>query len=128
MLYLSADEAEKDIVNKARMLVDSCDTQLQMLLPMYAQQFVCNVLDYCHREDFPAALTFTAAQMIAKWCRNTSSGSAGDVAAPLKSIKQNDTEFQFAVSEVSAVGTATQADFDSIKPQLHIYRKVRWPE
>ena len=45
----------------------------------------------------------------------------------LKSIKQDDTEFQFAVADVANTGSTVGADLESLHTRLNLYRKVWWP-
>lgn len=118
---MSPDDAIKDIVKKAKLLNN--DPPSDDILNLYAEKFVDDTLDYCNREDFPVALTFTAADMVNKWA--ASAGTDSD--APLKSIKHNDTEFQFAVDNVPSVGSSIESDFESIKANLNMYRKLRYP-
>lgn len=121
MKYITPDDAVKDIVKKAKLL--NHDPPADDILNLYAEKFVADVLDYCNREDFPAALTFTAAEMVNKWASNASNEND----APLKSIKHNDTEFQFAVDNMPSVGSSIESDFESIKSKLNMYRKLRYP-
>ena len=92
-------------------------------LKFYAGKFIDDVLDYCNRLDFPVALLFTAAELLAK--RFESAGELTGSTLPLKRVKQDDTEFEFAVENVSAAGLSADADFESIKPRLNLYRRVR---
>lgn len=97
------------------------------LLAFYVEKLVEDILDYCHREDFPAALVFTVVDLIRK--RLADEDSTGDEQGinsrgPLSSVKMDDTEFKFAVSNVDATGCLSDLDFSSIKPKLNIYRKV----
>ncbi len=127
MRYICRCEAVQDIIDKAMVL--NCQiVQYESLTRLYAEKFIDDVLDYCHRDDFPAALTLTAAEFVVKWAlakADTEGQSVGN--APLKSIKQDDTEFVFAINSVSATGSTIEADFDSIKPRLHLYRKLVRP-
>ena len=97
------------------------DLPVDNKLHLYVTRFVNDVLDYCHREDFPETLTYTAAELLAKGADG--SGDAGS-GAPLKRLKQNDTEFEFAVAEVSDADTFYESCLARIRPKLNLYRKL----
>ena len=127
MKYISQEEAIAAIYDKIMEIkgdyngmVEEAPIINDTKLHMYVEKFVIDVIDYCHREDFPDSLVYTAVELIMKWMDADASGEK----APLKSLKQNDTEFTFAVSDVSAVGNAHEADFESLKPKLNRFRKV----
>ena len=92
-------------------------------LKFYAGKFIDDVLDYCNRLDFPVALLFTAAELLAK--RFEAADELTGSTLPLKKIKQDDTEFEFAVENVSTAGLSADADFELIKPKLNLYRRIR---
>ena len=92
-------------------------------LKFYAGKFIDDVLDYCNRLDFPVALLFTAAELIAK--RFEQADELTGTTLPLKRVKQDDSEFEFAVENVSAAGLSADADFEAIKPKLRLYRRGR---
>ena len=92
-----------------------------------AEKLVSDMLDYCHREDFPMALVYTAVDLVGKRLEDMQDDADSQgisVRSPLSSIKMDDTEFSFAVENVSASGVLSDYDFDSIKGKLNIYRKV----
>ena len=93
-------------------------------LTMYANKFVGFVLDYCNREDFPKTLIYTATDYISQWLEDKANGGRQGA---LKSLEQNDTKFQFAVSDMTQSGSQTDADLQSFTARLAPYRKVRWP-
>lgn len=91
------------------------------------EKLVSDMLDYCHREDFPMALVYTAVDLVGKRLEDMQDDADSQgisVRSPLSSIKMDDTEFSFAVENVSASGVLSDYDFDSIKGKLNIYRKV----
>lgn len=94
------------------------------------EKMVMDILDYCHREDFPVALVYTAADLVGKRLDDLQSSAdeaeEGDIPTrgPLSSIKMDDTEFSFAVNSVSASGVLSDYDFDSIKAKLNLYRRA----
>ena len=94
------------------------------------EKLVMDILDYCHREDFPVALVYTAVDLVGKRLDDLQSSAdeaeEGDIPTrgPLSSIKMDDTEFSFAVNSVSASGVLSDYDFDSIKAKLNLYRRA----
>lgn len=101
----------------------------------WVEKFVADVLDYCHREDFPKALIYTSVDLILKRMSDAEAGAAtldeeGVAALPLSAIKMDDTTFNFDTSYAHKNSTTDNAgllsdlDFDSIKPKLNLYRKV----
>ena len=97
------------------------------LLAFYVEKLVGDILDYCCREDFPETLVYTAVDLIRK--RLADEDSAVDetginARGPLQSVKMDDTEFKFAVSNVDATGCLADLDFSSIKTKLNLYRRV----
>lgn len=101
------------------------------LLTFYIEKLVMDILDYCHRDDFPDALIYTAVDLIRKRLADEDSKTTEElpgVRGPLSAVKMDDTEFHFAVNNVDATGCLSDLDFDSIKPKLNLYRKaVSWP-
>lgn len=91
---------------------------------LYAKYFVAEVLDYCNRDDFPQTLCMTGAEIIGRWLDDLENGGR----SALKSIKQDDTEYQFAVSETSQTGSTLESDLAALRPRLNLYRKLRWPQ
>lgn len=127
MQYMCPEKAIQRILDNALVLQPDLATT-GGVVRLYAEKFVRDVLDYCHRDDFPVALTFAAAELVAKW--STTQSQNGGVAAqnaPLKSIKQDDTEFVFAVDNVSSTGSMIEADWETVKPKLNLYRKLVSP-
>lgn len=116
MNYLTPDEAVETIVDAVTQ--NMTDTYQAERL---ARKFVYDVLDYCNRENFPKALVFTAENMVTRWLEDTEDGGR----APFKSLTQNDTTYQFAVSEVSSTGDPKEEDFDRLKPKLNLYRRPK---
>ena len=101
---------------------------------MWIEKLVLDILDYCHRTDFPEALIYTCVDLILKRL-NDSELAAEDsdtsvAALPLSEIKEDDTSYKFDTSfavkttATDNVGLLSDLDFDSIKPRLNLYRKV----
>ena len=121
MKYITADEAVTKLIETAKTLHGELENEAAA--EIYARHIVGHVLDYCHRKDFPSALILTGATLIGSWLEDAANGGR----SALKSIKQNDTEFQFAVAETASVGSTMDADLEALHPKLNLYRKVRWP-
>jgi len=92
------------------------------------EKLVDEILDYCHRDDFPEALVYTVVDLIRKRLSDEDEESDHDLGikarGPLSSVKMDDTEFKFAVSNVNASGVLSDLDFESIKTKLNKYRRV----
>ena len=121
MKYITADEAVTKLIETAKTLHGELENEAAA--EIYARHIVGYVLDYCHRKDFPSALILTGAALIGSWLEDAANGGR----SALKSIKQNDTEFQFAVTDTASAGNAMDADLEAWQPQLNVYRKVGWP-
>ena len=118
---LTAAEAVADIIAKVKTIRG--DTEIdEAVLGIYVEKLVNDVLDYCHRHDFPRALTFTCMDLINK--RIGDEHTAAEGAAQLKSIEAGDTKFEFNVAAAISSGVLNDLDFDSIKPKLNLYRKI----
>ena len=114
-------EAVADIIAKVKTIRG--DTEIdESVLGSYVEKLVNDVLDYCHRHDFPRALTFTCMDLINK--RIGDEQTAAEGAAQLKSIEAGDTKFEFNVVAAISSGVLNDLDFDSIKPKLNLYRKI----
>lgn len=120
MAFLSQAEAVAAISAKVLALNGEAD---ETRLTFYAEKLVLDVLDYCHREDFPQALVYTCVDLALKRLAADAEGTPG----PLSSVKMDDTEFKFAVASVSAAGVAADEDFYTLRPKLNLYRRVKWP-
>ena len=124
MTFLEPDDAVTAILGTFKSLWSDGELPEEAVLEIYAEKFVYDVIDYCHRDDFPKTLVYTAADLIMKRVRDQDGDTGG---APLKSITQNDTTMQFAVSDVASMGLMADADFESIKGKLNLYRKLVKP-
>ena len=97
------------------------------LLAFYVEKLVSDILDSCHRPDFPETLVYTVVDLIRK--RLADEDSVADESGikargPLSSVKMDDTEFKFAVASVDATGCLADLDFTTIKAKLNLYRRV----
>lgn len=115
------------ITTKVRLL-ESKRTLDEGLLAFYVEKLVADILDYCHRADFPDALIYSAVDLIRKRLadEDTATGDTGGIPsnAPLASVKMDDTEFKFAVSNIDPTGCLADLDFATLRPKLNRWRKV----
>nr|DAL05202.1 MAG TPA: tail connector protein [Caudoviricetes sp.] len=97
------------------------------LLAFYVEKLVTDILDYCHRADFPEPLVYSAVDLIRKRLadEDTASDELGvQASGPLSSVKMDDTEFRFAVSNIDPTGCLADLDFAALRPKLNRWRKV----
>lgn len=124
MRYVTAEEAIASVREKAMAIAEGNEQLQQYMtrgkLAMFAERYVMDVLDYCHRVDFPCALVYVGAELAVKHFTDSSRDAPG----PLKSLKENDVQFEWAVSSVSPIGCIAEKDFESIRNKLNLYRKV----
>lgn len=124
--YLEYDSAIQEVINTSKRLISLIDGMKDVdhttTLTLFAEKFVLDCLDYCHRTNFPRTLIYTAAELSVKYIKDKHADSHG----PLKSLKENDVEFEWAVTDVSPIGCISEKDFESIRPKLNLYRKVVW--
>lgn len=124
--YLEYDSAIQEVINTSKRLISLIDGLKDIdhttILTLFAEKFVLDCLDYCHRTNFPRTLIYTAAELAVKYIKDKHADSHG----PLKSLKENDVEFEWAVIDVSPIGCISEKDFESIRPKLNLYRKVVW--
>lgn len=119
-------EAVQAITEKVQLLESGRELKPD-LLAFYVEKLVSDILDYCHRPDFPETLVYTVVDLIRKRLadEDAATDESGIMArGPLSSVKMDDTEFRFAVANVDATGCLSDLDFSSIKAKLNIYRRV----
>lgn len=118
---MTLSEAISEIIDKIKII--RADTNInEDCLKIYVEKLVLDILDYCHRHDFPPALVFTCMDLINK--RIDDEQAKLDGSSSLKSIEAGDTKFEFNVNTAIASGILSDLDFDSIKPKLNLYRKI----
>ena len=124
--YLDYDDAVQGVINTSNRLITMVDAldvdNYTDFLALFAEKFVLDCMDYCHRTNFPRTLVYTAAELAVKYIKDKHIDSHG----PLKSLKENDVEFTWAVTDVSPIGCISEQDFESIRSKLNLYRKVVW--
>lgn len=126
---MERQEAVKQVSEKVLLLAGEQNPDSDTLA-FYIEKLVADILDYCHRDDFPDALVYTVVELVQKRLADAASaaaGMAGGTHGPLQSVKMDDTEFHFAVSSVDPAACLSELSFDAIKPKLKLYRKaVSW--
>lgn len=123
---MTKEEATQAVVEKVKRLAGEKAPD-ENLLTFAVEKLVADILDYCHRDDFPDALVYTVVELVQKRLADAASaaaGMAGGSHGPLQSVKMDDTEFHFAVSSVDPAACLSELSFESIKPKLKLYRKV----
>ena len=124
--------------------IDKINEKIQLIAPssqltndvwqFWVEKLVCDVLDYCHRADFPETLIYTCVDLILKRMNDFETAADYDESGlPLSEIKMDDTSFKFntgvskSVTNPDNAGLLSDTDFDTIKPRLNLYRKpVSW--
>ncbi len=126
---MERQEAVKQVSEKVLLLAGEPKPNSDALA-FYIEKLVADILDYCHRDDFPDALVYTVVELVQKRLADTAASTAGAPGGshgPLQSVKMDDTEFHFAVSSVDPAACLSELSFDAIKPKLKLYRKaVSW--
>lgn len=122
--YIESEEAVKRIVQMAKLLLDEAEESRDAIYRLYAKKLVGDVLDYCHRDDFPAALIYTCADLFVQRITQDRDDTKG-----LKRVRMDDTEFEFDTNTAasSAAGTLSDFNFSSIRGKMNLYRKVVFP-
>ncbi len=123
---MEQQEAIAAILEKLKLL-RGAESLNEVQAAFATEKLVLDILDYCHREDFPGALVYTAVDLVGKRLDDIQADSEEEgisARGPLSGLKMDDTEFSFAVDNVSATGLLSDYDFDSIKSKLNLYRKV----
>lgn len=78
MRYICRCEAVQLLMDTA-MVLNTNTLEMGNLVRLYAEKFVDDVLDYCHRDDFPKALVYVGAEFIVKWATAQSERISDDV-------------------------------------------------
>lgn len=95
------------------------------LIDFYVNKLVADILAYCNRRDFPEPLIYTVVELLYKKIDNDLIAAESGMSLPLSRIKQDDTEFAFAVSNVDLNSVFSETLFSSLKKFLNLYRKVK---
>ncbi len=104
------------------------------VISFWIEKLVLDILDYCHRDDFPDALLYTCVDLVLKRLSDAEAAAenmeSDTTVLPLSEIKMDDTSFKFYTGSIKSttapdnIGLLSDLDFDSIKPRLNLYRKV----
>ena len=117
--YISVETAIEQIVDKVKISADVED--IMPLQQLQIEQFVYDIVDYCHRDDFPTNLVLTVANLIAMhFITEPEHMGTG----PLKALEENDTRFEFAVADADTTDLLSNQLFGKIRPKLNLYRKL----
>lgn len=126
---MNQQEAVQAVLEKLKLL-RGAENLNEAQATFATEKLVMDILGYCHREDFPVALVYTAVDLVGKRLDSLTSQESNDemsvmsAAGPLSSMKMGDTQFEFAVNNAEAYGLLSDYDFSSIKAKLNLYRKV----
>lgn len=124
---MTKDEAVQAIAAKVQLLAGA-NSPDGNLLAFASEKLVADILDYCHREDFPDTLVYTVVDLVMKRLTDESTAENEELSftpsGPLSNIKMDDTEFKFAVNNVDGAAVLADLTFNSIKPKLNLYRRV----
>lgn len=101
----------------------------------WVEKLVIDILDYCHRNDFPEALIYTCVDLVLKrlsdyeMAADNVDSNTAVISLPLSEIKEDETSYKFdtnfaiKTTATDNIGLLSDLDFDSIKPKLNLYRK-----
>ena len=117
--YISVETAIEQIVDKVKISADVED--IMPLQQLQIEQFVYDIVDYCHRDDFPTTLVRTVANLRA---RHFITEPEHMGTGPLKALEENDTRFEFAVADADTTDLLSNQLFGKIRPKLNLYRKL----
>lgn len=95
------------------------------LLIFYTEKIIAEVRAYCHLKHFPQPLIYAAAEsIIMTLAELEENDGAITSSAPLSKIKQDDTEFTFAVNSTNAGISFSDLVFENLKPRLNLFRRM----
>ena len=125
---MSKDEAIATILLRLEMI----EVSINNLIRHYVEKLIVDILDYCHREDFPESLIYTVIELVLKRIKDNESAelSSDTATLPLSELKMDDTTFKFYTGNLAKsiapdnIGILAEQDFDTIKPKLRLYRRL----
>lgn len=124
---ITSSEAVSMITAEVEELQPNLSEQNQSKLKFWTKKLVSDILDYCNRrdDDFPLALIYTVANLLDGYIQRAQVDEETGGSLPLKRIKQDDVEFEFAVDNVDLNAWLSGIDISPIKAQLNLYRWIR---
>ena len=125
---MSKDEAIATILLK----LEKIEVSINNLIRHYVEKLIVDILDYCHREDFPESLIYTVIELVLKRNKDNQIAelSSDTTTLPLSELKMDDTTFKFYTGNIvkstttDNIGILADQDFDTIKPKLRLYRRM----
>ena len=126
---MNQQEAVQAVLEKLKLL-RGAENLNEAQATFATEKLVMDILDYCHREDFPVALVYTAVDLVGKRLDSITSQESNDemsvmtAAGPLSSKKMGHTQLDIDANNAEAYGLLSDYDFSSIKTKLNLYRKV----
>ena len=125
---MSKDEAIATILLK----LEKIEVSINNLIRHYVEKLIVDILDYCHREDFPESLIYTVIELVLKRNKDNESAelSSDTATLPVSELKMDDTTFKFYTGNLAKsispdnIGILADQDFDTIKPKLRLYRRM----
>ena len=122
---VTQSEAVAMILDTLSELQPNLNEQNQSRLKFWTKKLVSDICDYCNRLDFPQTLIYTAANLLDGYIQRAQVDDETGSSLPLKRLKQDDVEFEFAVDNVDLNAWLSGIDISPIKAQLNLYRRVR---
>ena len=110
-----------------KLLAENPPIPNKALLLFNIENLVIQVLDYCNRQDLPRALEMCIVEMFFnKIVSDNNEQNIKDIDIKnLKSLKMDDTEFEFNYKEQSITEKDTNYFFEKLRPNLNIYRQIK---
>ncbi|WP_277293338.1 hypothetical protein [Veillonella montpellierensis] len=87
--YISYEEEVQCIADTAKRILFMLDTTMDKknleFISFFAEKFVLDCIDYCHKTNFPRSLVYAGAELAVKYSKDTLNPSQGS----LKSLKES---------------------------------------
>ena len=125
---MSKEEAITTIISRLEMI----EVSINNLIRHYVEKMIVDIMDYCHREDFPESLIYTVIELVLKRLKDdqTNELSSDTTILPVSELKMDDTTFKFYTGNLAKsvspdnIGILADRDFETIKPKLRLYRRM----
>lgn len=112
-------------IDPVRTLLGIADDSQDALLEVILAGVEETILNYCHLDEVPAGLTYTAARMAADMYRQEGYGSAAGPSGNPASITEGDTTVSFRDASASgAYGAYAEGIIKNYTVQLNRYRRM----